>query len=149
MHDQPATGTTTIRVLVADNTRIHTQLLAAAGMVLGYQTMLFAMAAVLARHHAQLNTPHPRERSALRVATGPWLPALGGIAALAGLALCAALTWQWGRSGFGALSPEAAMRQIIPGVALLLIGTQSLLASIFFAALRSAFESSRRAPGAV
>ncbi len=28
MHDQPATGNTTIRVLVADNTRIHTQLLA-------------------------------------------------------------------------------------------------------------------------
>jgi len=124
---------------------IHTQLFAAAGMVLGYQTMLFAMAAVLARHHAQLNMPHPREQWALRVATGPWLPVLGGASALFGLALCAALTWQWGRSGFGALSPEGAMRQIIPGVALLLMGTQSLLASIFFAALRSAFDSSRHA----
>jgi len=127
---------------------IHTQLLAAAAMVLGYQTMLFAMAAVLARHQAQLNTPHPRERWALRVATGPWLPILGGASALIGLALCASLTWQWGRSGFGALSPEAAMRQIIPGVALLLIGTQSVLASVFFAALRSAFDSSRHAPPA-
>ena len=37
------------------------------------------------------------------------------------------------------------MRQIIPGVALMLIGTQSLLASVFFAALRSAFDSSRLA----
>jgi hypothetical protein len=125
---------------------IHTQLFAAAGMVLGYQTMLFAMGAVLARWCAQLNTPHPREQWALRAATGPWLPALGGAGALVGLALCASLTWQWGRSGFGALTPEAAMRQIIPGVALLLMGTQSLLASIFFAALRSAFDSSRPAP---
>ncbi len=128
---------------------IHTQLFAAAGMVLGYQTMMFAMAAVLARHYAQLNTPHPREQWALRVATGPWLPGLGGLAALCGMALCASLTWQWGRSGFGALTPEAAMRQIIPGVALLLMGTQSLLAAIFFAALRSAFDSSRHDPRSV
>ena len=38
------------------------------------------------------------------------------------------------------------MRQIIPGVALLLMGTQSLLASVFFAAMRSAFDSSRPLP---
>ena len=67
-------------------------------------------------------------------------------AAATGLTLCALLTVQWGRSGFGALDPEVAMRQIIPGVALLLVGTQSVLASIFFAALRSAFDSSRLAP---
>lgn len=119
---------------------IHTQLLAAAGMVLGYQTMLFAMGAVLARHCARLNTPHPRERWALRAASGGWLSIGGVLATLFGLTLCASLTWQWGRAGFGALDPETAMRQIIPGVALLLMGTQSLLASIFFAALRSAFD---------
>lgn len=124
---------------------IHTQLLAAAAMVLGYQTVLFAMGAVLARQFAQLNTPHPREQWALRVTKGLWLPLGGTLAALLGLALCASLTWQWGYSGFGALDPETAMRQIIPGVALLLIGTQSVLASIFFAALRSAFESRRLA----
>ncbi|RYH48713.1 MAG: glycosyltransferase family 2 protein, partial [Alcaligenaceae bacterium] len=49
---------------------IHTQLLAAAGMVLGYQTMLFAMGAVLARQFAQLNSPHPREQWALRMSKG-------------------------------------------------------------------------------
>lgn len=128
---------------------IHTQLFAAAGMVLGYQTILFAMAAVLARQGAQLNTPHPREQWALRVATGPWLLAFGGVATMVGFALCAHLTWEWGRSGFGELTPEAAMRQIIPGVALLLIGTQSVLASIFFAALRSAFDSSRHGVAAL
>lgn len=122
---------------------IHTQLFAAAGMVLGYQTMLFAMGAVLARHCARLNTPHPREQWALRMACGALLPTIGALAALGGFALCASLTWQWGRAGFGALDPESAMRQIIPGVALLLMGTQSLLASMFFAALRSAFDLRR------
>ncbi|WP_218509605.1 glycosyltransferase family 2 protein [Variovorax sp. dw_308] len=120
---------------------IHTQLLASAGMVLGYQTMLFAMGAVLARHCARLNTIHPRERWALHVAGGSLLPVGGGLATLAGLGLCASLTWEWGSSGFGSLDPEAAMRQIIPGIALLLMGTQSVLASAFFAALRSAFDS--------
>jgi hypothetical protein len=125
---------------------IHTQLFASAAMILGYQTMLFALGAVLARHFAKLDTPHPREQWARRLASGPWLPAGGAAAALIGLALCVSLTLQWGREGFGALDPEVAMRQIIPGVSLVLVGTQSLLASIFFAALRSAFDSSRLEP---
>ena len=125
---------------------IHTQLFAAAAMVLGYQTMLFALGAVLSRHFARLDTPHPRERFAVGVAQSPWLAFGGLFVALAGLALCGTLTWQWGRSGFGALDPEVGMRQIIPGVALVLVGTQSLLASIFFAAMRSAFDSIRSSP---
>lgn len=119
---------------------IHTQLLAAAGMVLGFQTMMFAVGAVLARHCAQLNTPHPRDQWALRAASSPLLGLGGGLLALAGLVVCASLTWQWGSTGFGALDPEAAMRQIIPGVAMLLMGAQAVLASIFFAALLSAFD---------
>lgn len=124
-------------------TGIHTQLFAAAAMLLGWQTMLFALGAVLARHAAHLDTPHPRERWAVHVGTSPWFAAIGGAVGMAGLALCAGLTWRWSSSGFGALDPEVAMRQIIPGVALLLIGSQTVLASIFFAALRSAFDSSR------
>ncbi len=99
--------------------------------------------AVLARHCARLNTPHPRERWALRVASGGWLSMGGGLATLLGLAMCASLTWQWGRTGFGGANPEAAMRQIIPGVALAIDGERELLASIFFAALRSAFDLRR------
>jgi len=128
---------------------IHTQLFAAAAMVIGWQTFLFALAAVLSRHHARLDSVSRSERWALRLAQGPWLPAAGGAVAAVGLALCAALTWRCSSTGFGALDPEVAMRQIVPGVALLIAGTQSLLASMFFAALRSAFDSSRRtAPAA-
>jgi len=119
---------------------IHTQLFAAGAGVLGFQTMLFALGAVLARHFAGLDAPHPRDRWARRVASGPLLPVGGSLAALVGLVLCTGLTIQWTRSGFGSLDPEVAMRQIIPGVALVLVGTQALLASIFFAAMRSAFD---------
>ncbi|MBK9136834.1 MAG: glycosyltransferase family 2 protein [Betaproteobacteria bacterium] len=126
---------------------IHTQLFAMAASVLGYQTLLFAVGAVLARHLALLDHPNPKEQWMRRVAFSAALPLLGGGATLVGVALCATLAWRWGTSHFGALDPEVAMRQIIPGVGLVIVGTQSLLASMYFAALRSAFDSSRRSPG--
>jgi hypothetical protein len=123
---------------------IHTQLFAAAAGVLGYQTWLFALGAVLARHLAGLDSPHPREQWARRAAGSAWLPLVGGLITLMGMALCFRLAMQWGASNFGALNPEVAMRQVIPGVGMVIVGTQTLLATMYFAALRSAFDSSRR-----
>ena len=125
---------------------IHTQLFAAGGVILGYQTMLFAIATVLARSFARLVAPNHRERWALRLSDSPVLWLAGVLLSVSGLVLCVTLAWQWGSTGFGVLSPEAAMRIIIPGVALLLIGTQSVLAAVFFAAMRSAFDLRARSP---
>jgi hypothetical protein len=122
---------------------IHTQLFAVAATVLGYQTMLFALGSVLVRHLAGLDTPHPRERWARQMAGG-WLLTAGGVlATLAGLLLCVNLALHWGAVNFGALNPELEMRRLIPGVGLVILGTQSLLASMYFAVLRSAFDSIR------
>lgn len=133
--------------LMPENTRwpvgIHTQLFATAATLLGYQTLLFAMGAVLARHLAGLDAPHPRERWARRMAGSAFLPLGGAAATVVGMVLCVSLALQWGASNFGALNPELAMRRIIPGVGLVILGTQSLLAAMYFAALRSAFDSSR------
>ena len=123
---------------------IHTQLFAAAAAIVGYQTLLFAMGAVLVRHLAGLDAPHPREQWARRMAGSPWLPMGGAAVTLVGFSVCVSLVWQWGASSFGALNPEVEMRRLIPGVGLLIAGTQSLLASMYFAVLRSAFDSSRR-----
>ena len=125
---------------------IHTQLFAMAAMLLGYQTLLFAMGAVLARHLAGLDAPHPRERWAQRMAGSMLLPIGGAVATVVGMGLCVSLALQWGASNFGVLNPELAMRRIIPGVGLLILGTQSLLAVMYFAALRSAFDSIRTVP---
>lgn len=122
---------------------IHTQLFATAAILLGYQTVLFAMGAVLVRHLAGLDAPHPRERWARQMAVSLLLPIGGGIATVVGAVLCVSLALQWGAANFGVLDPELAMRRIIPGVGLLILGTQSLLASMYFAVLRSAFDSSR------
>lgn len=122
---------------------IHTQLFAAAASVLGYQTLMFAVGAVLVRHLAGLDAPHPREQWVRRFAQSPWLLACGLAATAVGLVLCVGLALQWGASDFGALDPEVAMRRLIPGVALVILGSQSLLAVMFFAALRSALDSLR------
>jgi hypothetical protein len=90
--------------------------------------------------------PNHRERWALRLSDSPVLWLAGVLLSVSGLVLCVTLAWQWGSTGFGVLSPEAAMRIIIPGVALLLIGTQSVLAAVFFAAMRSAFDLRARSP---
>lgn len=127
---------------------IHTQLFSVAAAVLGYQTMLFALGAVLARHMAGLDAPHPREQWLRKAATSALLPLAGAVATVAGTVLCVGLAVRWGASQFGALDPEVAMRQIIPGVGLVILGTQTLLACLYFAALRSAFDSSRRVPPA-
>lgn len=125
---------------------IHTQLFAAAGIVLGYQTMLFAIASILARSFTGLVIVNQRERWVLRLCGSPWLWLGGLLLSVSGLVLCVSLAWQWGSAGFGALSPDEAMRIIIPGVALLLVGTQSVLAAVFFAAMRSAFELRSTSP---
>lgn len=125
---------------------IHTQLFATAAAVLGYQTLMFAVGAVLVRYLAGLDAPHPREQWARHLAQSPWLLLVGVAATAAGAALCIGLAWQWGASDFGALDPEVAMRRLIPGVAMVILGTQSLLAVMYFAALRSALDSMR--PGA-
>jgi len=125
---------------------IHTQLFATAATLLGYQTLLFAMGAVLARHLAGLDAPDPRERWARRMAGSLLLPAGGALATIAGMVLCVNLALHWGAANFGALNPELEMRRIIPGVGLVIIGTQSMLASMYFATLRSAFDSIRLAP---
>ncbi len=121
----------------------HTQLFAMAATVLGYQTLLFALGAVLARHLAGLDAPHPREQRARRLASSLWLPLGGTVAVLLGAGSCLTLALEWGASNFGSLNPDVEMRRIIPAVGLLIAGTQTVLASMYFAALRSAFDSAR------
>lgn len=122
---------------------IHTLLFAAAGLVIGIQTAIFALGAVLARSCARIRLPHHREKLALKFVSGAWLPVAGVVATAIGFSFSVWFAWKWGTSGFGVLNPDEAMRRVIPAVTLMMIGTQCLLASTFFAALRSAFESQR------
>ena len=124
---------------------VHTQLFAVAGMMIGFQTALFASGVILVRHSTSIQAALPRERLVLKATVGPSLPIVGALLFLFGAYLCIELTLRWGTSGFGALDPEQAMRQLIPGTALVVLGAQSMLAAVFFSAIRSAIESSNHA----
>ena len=51
------------------------------------------------------------------------------------LALSVGLVYGWGRTGFGALDPENAMRAVIPAVTLMILGMQAAAGALFAAAL--------------
>lgn len=124
---------------------VHTQLFAVAGMMIGFQTVLLASGAILVRHSTSIQAALPRERLVLKATVGPSLPVVGALLFLFGTYLCVELTLRWGTSGFGVLDPAQAMRQLIPGTALVVLGAQSMLAAVFFSAVRSAIESSNHA----
>ncbi len=123
---------------------VHAELFAAAACVIGWQTMLLALGVIYARHGAGLETNSRSERLILRWIQGASL-VLGGVLMLfAGLLICIELPIEWQRAGFGPLDPQKTMQILIPGIALTIGGAQALLAKLYLATLRSAFESSGR-----
>jgi len=115
---------------------IHSMLYASAGSILGLQLCLFALFARVSAQNAGLLPPRPaldRLLGALTLERG----LLGGLAvAAAGLAWSAAAFWQWRETGFGALDPRLVMRDTIPAAALMVGGTEIMLASFLLSVLR-------------
>ena len=58
--------------------------------------------------------------------------------AVAGAGLMLLMVVEWWQTGFGDLDRVAGLRQTIPGVLLLVMGTQTVLASFFFSILGTA-----------
>jgi glycosyltransferase involved in cell wall biosynthesis len=115
---------------------IHSMLYASAGALLGMQLCLFALFARLTAQNAGLlprNAALDRLLRALTLERG----LLAGLAiAGMGLAWSAAAFLQWRQAGFGALDPRLVMRDTIPASALMIGGTQIMLASFLLSLLK-------------
>ena len=114
---------------------IHTLLLMAFLIIVGYQVIVFAVSTRTFATETGLLPPSPvlsRLYRYVRLETGLLL---GGLATLVGLAgvLIAAIAWS--RVGFQQLNPDTTMRQLIPAVVLLSIGVQTVFASFFLSML--------------
>ena len=114
---------------------IHTLLLMAFLIIVGYQVIVFAVSTRTFATETGLLPPSPvlsRLYRYVRLETGLLL---GGLATLVGLAglLIAAIAWS--RVGFQQLDPDTTMRQLIPAVVLLSIGVQTVFASFFLSML--------------
>src|SRR5207245_11391136 len=99
--------------------------------LLGYRLLLFASLTSMFAIREVSHPPHPALQTLLRYVTlevgllAGALMALGGLVAL----ILAVVSWQ--SVGFGNLDPSTTMREVIPAVLLLALGTQTIFASFF------------------
>jgi glycosyltransferase involved in cell wall biosynthesis len=114
---------------------IHTLLVAGFLALLGYQLVLFAVFTKLFAVREGFHPPHAaleRLQSYVTLEVGL---AAGAVMALAG---AVALVWaviSWQSVGFGNLDPSLTMREVIPAVVLLALGTQTVFASFLISIL--------------
>ena len=108
---------------------VHTLLYAAAAVLLGFQTCMFA---VLARAFAASRKLLPERPLLTRFLRHSTLEAgliAGLLLILAGLGGSAAAVWWWEARSFGPLDPAVTLRIAIPSVLALLVGSEVVLCS--------------------
>jgi glycosyltransferase involved in cell wall biosynthesis len=113
----------------------HTLLFASLAILLGYQSMLFA---VFARTFAATEGLLPPSRGLTRLLAIVNLErgmAVGGLVLAAGLMLLLVSIDQWRAANFGRLDYSRTMRWVIPGVTLTALGFQTVLASFLVSIL--------------
>lgn len=114
---------------------IHTLFYAALAVVVGFHSMLFWMFAKVYGMREGIVPPDPRFNAAMR-----WLSLetgliAGGVLLLFGLGLGVYALGAWGSVEFGVLSPERAMRLVIPSGAAILLAFQIGFAAFFLSVL--------------
>src|SRR5258706_1616175 len=111
---------------------IHTLLVAGFLALIGYQLVLFAVFTKIFAVRTGFHPPHPMLEAVFRYVTlevGLAAGALDMTTRFVGLVLAVV---SWRSVGFGNLDPSLTMREVIPAVVLLVLGTQKVFASFFF-----------------
>ena len=114
---------------------IHTLLVAGFLALLGYQLVLFAVFTKIFAIRAGFHPPHPVLQRIFRYVTLEVGVAAGALMVLVGLVALILAVASWGAVGFGNLDPSLTMREVIPAVVLLALGTQTVFASFFISIL--------------
>ena len=115
---------------------VHTLLFAAAGILIGFQAVSFAVLSKYFAIRAGLRPTELQFENWLdRVTLEGGLVVGGGLIAL-GVALWTVAVMFWGEHGFGSLQPAQTLRWVIPGTVCLTLGCQMILTSFFLSVLR-------------
>ena len=113
---------------------IHTLLYGSVAMVIGVQAVLFWVFAKIYGQRERIVPPDPAFDAAVQAATLERGLIVGGSLVALGLGLGVYALNAWTEQGFGQLSPDAAMRVVIPSATCILLGMQ-LAYSAFFLSL--------------
>jgi glycosyltransferase involved in cell wall biosynthesis len=113
----------------------HTLLFASLAVIVGYQSVLFAvMTKIFAIGEGLLPRDARMERLFERITLEKGLLA-GAAATVGGAVLLAWAVAEWRAAGFGPLDYSHTMRRVIPGVTLTTLGFQTILSSFFLSIL--------------
>ena len=113
----------------------HTLLFSSLAILMGYQSVLFAICAKTFAINEGLLPKDPRIDWFFKMIYLERGLAIGALAFLAGLILLGAAVLQWKSVGFGRLDYAVTMRWAIPGATLTALGFQTLLSSFFVSIL--------------
>lgn len=113
----------------------HTLLFASLAILMGYQSVLFAICTKTFAIKEGLLPKDPRVDRFFKVIYLERGLAIGALAFLAGLILLGAGVLQWKATHFGRLDYAVTMRWVIPGATLTALGYQTLLSSFFVSIL--------------
>ena len=113
----------------------HTLLFSSLAILMGYQSVLFAVCAKTFAINEGLLPKDPRVDRFFKVIYLERGLAIGALAFLAGLILLGAAVLQWKSVDFGRLDYAVTMRWVIPGATLTALGFQTILSSFFVSIL--------------
>lgn len=114
---------------------INTLLVAAFCCLLGYQVLVFGVFTKVFAMREGFHPPHRLMNWLFRYITLEVGLLCGALMTLVGIAALIAAVLSWKAASFGALDPRVTMRQVIPGVALMALGVQTIFASFFLSIL--------------
>jgi glycosyltransferase involved in cell wall biosynthesis len=113
----------------------HTLLFASLAILVGYQSVLFAIFTKTFAIAEGLMPPDRRLDRFYELVNLERGLLLGALATLAGVALLLGAVYTWYATGFGPLDYAATMRLVIPGATLTALGFQTILSSFFVSIL--------------
>lgn len=114
---------------------VHTFLYAAMAIVIGYQTVIFAVFTKVFAITEGLLPEDPRLKAMFRHIKLETGILAGALLLIAGIGLSVYAFSFWSATSFGPLDPSRTLRLVIPAVTLIALGLQTVLASFFLSIL--------------
>jgi hypothetical protein len=114
---------------------VHTLLFASLAIILGHQSIVFALFTKTFAISEGLLPADPRLDRFFRYATLERGLLLGGVSALAGSILLVSRVGEWASTEFGPLDYSYTMKWVIPGATLVVLGVQTIWSSFFVSIL--------------
>lgn len=114
---------------------VHTLLFASLAVICGYQSILFAVFTKVFAISEDLLPPDPILTKAFRVIKLETGLVVGAVAMVVGAYFLFSAMAIWRATGFGDLQYAVTMRWVIPGVTLVALGFETILASFFLSLL--------------